>query len=142
MHAPKALIRLNQYFDKNKAYYASLETAIVAGILYSLHIFDYLLPPWITQHISNLIGATILTLVIVSPASFRMPKLHVKRIYFAIGVTATMNIWLELSRPINTIDLPFLYWQNFNTPDPIDAVFGVVGALVILMLVQLPKSKT
>ena len=80
---------MNQYTDQNKTYYVFLELAIVIGVLYMFGITDYLHAPWLTLHISNLIGTMFLMLIIVGPISFRAPASHTKRIYLAAGI---MNI--------------------------------------------------
>ena len=132
----KKLLLFNEYFERNKAYYTLLELAIIAGILYTFRITDFLHAPLVTAHVSNLIGSIIGTLLIIGPASFQKPRLHAKRIGAAIIIMTALNLSLELSAPINTIDLPFLYWEYFNTPDLVDAVFGISGIAMIVGIIK------
>lgn len=128
-------VRINSHMEKHKMYYALLEATIILGALYTFGVMSSLKASWLTQHISNLIGSLFLMLVIIGPMAFNLGK--VSRIYIAAFIVVALNMTLELSEPINTINLPYFTWKNFNTPDPADALFGVFGVLIVFACINI-----
>jgi hypothetical protein len=137
----KALVRLNKHTDKYKTYYAFIEIAIVMWLFYMFGGFNLLHTPGITQHFSNLIGTIVLMLLLIGPISFRSPGLHKMRIYITVAAVITLNLVLELINPITSIDSDILYWESFNTPDYMDAVYGLLGVFIVAIVLFLQKRQ-
>lgn len=58
------------------------------------------------------------------------------RLRSLVYISIALNILVE-SVSINDIKLPFnVTWINFNTADPIDALFGIVAALLFLIVMK------
>jgi hypothetical protein len=131
MKITKAFKRLDAYLEKNKMYYTFLELALLVWLLYVLGVLQLLHISWITQHLSNFIGTIIVGLIIIGPRAFYTPSTHWYHISIAVFVMVAINLILEIINPIQTIDLPFFYWENFNMADTIDAVFGIIGAAFV-----------
>lgn len=138
------LERLNEHTDRHKLYYSLLNASVLFGLVYLINtgeqrLIDYLHAPWLTNHISNLLGTMFLMVLLSGKKAFKT-GLNI-RTYIATFILVAMNIILELSQPINNVILPFNgRWENFNTPDPIDAIFGIFAILIVLTLVWLKQS--
>jgi hypothetical protein len=140
-----ALVRLNAHVENNKIYYALLELTILLGSVYlvsigDLRIIHLLQMPWLTDHISNLLGTMFLMLLISGKDSFKGTA--TVRPYVAACIMVSVNLALEFSQSIDVLNLPFgIKWGHFNTADPIDAVYGILGVLIILLSIKLTRRK-
>lgn len=132
------LKRLNAYFDRHKLYYSLLEGMLVLGVLHFFRL-TYLLPAeWLTSHLSNFIGSAVLLLIMIGPTAFKIAATI--RIVIPAIIVTVMNIALEFGPAITLIDWEFLYWENFNTPDPIDALFGMFAVIATLAAVHRTRA--
>lgn len=125
--------KINKYFNNNKAYFASLEIILIICLIYFLDIISLLNIDFIQQHISNFTGSALLMLIIIGPKHFKKSILN-KRVILAAIFVIVLNILLEFSAPIDTLNFKYLYWENFNTPDPLDALGGVLGVVTIIIV--------
>ncbi|MDB5168626.1 MAG: hypothetical protein JWO55_884 [Candidatus Saccharibacteria bacterium] len=137
------LEHLNEHTDRHKLYYSLLNASAFFGLIYLINtgdqrLIDYINAPWLTSHISNLLG-TIFLMVLLSGKKTFKTGLNI-RTYVTAFILAAMNIVLELSQPINNVILPFNgQWENFNTPDPMDALFGIFAILIVSTLAWLKQ---
>jgi hypothetical protein len=141
-----ALVRLNAHVENNKIYYTLLELTILLGSVYvvsvgNLRIIHLLQMPWLTDHISNLLGTMLLMLLISGKGSFK--RKATVRPYVAACIMVSVNLALELAKSIDVLSLPFgIQWEHFNTADPIDAAYGVMGVLIVLVSIKLTRKKS
>ena len=76
--------------------------------------------------------------------SVRKGEYSVTRLHSLLVISIVLNIFVE-SISIKDIQLPFgVTFIDFNTADPVDAVFGIVAALlfyVVMKLCTIPEKK-
>lgn len=125
----KNISKATLYLEQNRYYLWLLEVSIIVWLAYFLSIVDLLPIKIITAHISNLVGSIILCLMLIRPKAFRTPR-SVLVIWSLIGVSA-LNIFIEFSQQAKQA-----FDVKFNTPDPWDAVFGLLGAGVVMLVHQ------
>lgn len=139
------LKRLDDHTDRNKMYYTLLASSVFFGFIYLIslnghRLIDYLHMPWITNHISNLLGTMFLMVLISGKAAFKGRSII--RPYIAAAALTTMNLILELSKPIDTLTLPLIgQWEHFNTSDPLDALFGILGILIVFAIIRIKQNQ-
>ncbi len=112
---------LVKYVKENDRYIALLELMLLLGLAYLFRVTSLLHLPIITSHISNFVGSALLMLIFIGPRAFR--KRPAKRFYVATALVVALNVFLEFSKPI-----------QINTPDFIDALYGITGVLLVYLV--------
>lgn len=102
-------------------------------LLLVFYIFVYLLRlsdiPYISDHATNfaLCGG----ILVLSTYSELVGKgLRQLSLILATGLWALVNVVVEFYVDVDVIKLPGIEFVNFNTPDPADALFGLLGILL------------
>lgn len=91
---------------------------------------------FISLHISNF-AITGLIISAEMLKNVRKGKYTTSNLNSWILISLVLNIIVE-SVTIKDINLPFgVTWVNFNTADPIDALFGIVAALLFYAVIKL-----
>lgn len=90
---------------------------------------------FISLHVSNF-AITGLVMSVDMFKSVRKGEFSAKGFHSLTVISIALNILVELVS-IKDIQLPFgVTWINFNTADPIDALFGIVAALLFLIVMR------
>ena len=142
MTVQNALKDLNTYFDAHKLYFSFLEVMIIIGICYVAGIIDLIDAPWITYHISNLIGTIILMLLFIGPTTFQSPRSNLRRIFLATVIILAVNLALEFLQPIGDLRLARFHFADFNTPDIFDALYGAIGVMIVYVSLFFARKKS
>ena len=114
--------------DQDRVNRTYLGAVLLPGLLFTAYVLGLLhwLPiGGLMAHISNFLGSACLMALFAGPRSFRGG--HFRRVIFALLTVGMINLALELSPAIG----------SFNFPDLLDAIAGIVGALVILGIISL-----
>lgn len=87
--------------------------------------------PFVSNHIMNfaLSGGILVVTIFPDIAGKGISKLS---LLLAATFWAMVNIIFELFIEVDVVKLPGVDFVNFNTPDPIDAVYGLLGIGVFL----------
>lgn len=108
--------------------------ATVFGLTIFLRNFISSDRSFIMSHLSNFGFTGLLltsSLFIIGKYS---PKKAKRDFTQALVVCIALNIILEFSDSVGDLQLPFgITFQSFNTADPIDAVFGFVAIIAVLL---------
>lgn len=121
---------------KNKFVYYYLLSIFVFS--YILKVLEFPLPSIVYNHISNF--AILGGLFLIVNYDLLIKKQYTKKsLMRAMLPFALFNIILELFVRVDTIKVGFVEFVNFNTPDPIDAGFGIL-ALVLIYFVVIKNS--
>lgn len=99
--------------------------------------FDVLQWEPISSHISNFAATGVVCLVLLSLPPIRRLSLPVRVVSVGVPV-ALVATALELfyaRTPIVSADPGTTFFRFFNTPDPLDAVFGIISILLTMVVV-------
>lgn len=103
------------------------------AFLYKIVFQDY--TNFISLHISNF-AITGLIMSLEMFKAVRKGEYSVSRLRSLVVISVVLNIIVELIS-IKDIQLPLgVTWVDFNTADPIDAVFGIVAALLFFAVLK------
>ncbi len=117
---------------KNKFVYYYLLSGFV--ICYILKVLDFPLPTIIYNHISNfaILGGLFL---LVNYDLFFKKQYTKKKLALTMLPFALFNVFLEIFVRVDVIRVSFVEFVNFNTPDTVDAVFGILALILIYFVV-------
>ena len=113
----------------------ALVLAVFFGSIGALKIFILRSDNFFISHLSNF-G---LTGLLLSSSLFSLRKYDKKKsdrdFKQALVVCVALNLILELGGSIGTLNLPFGgTFENFNIADPLDAVFGLISILIVVLI--------
>ena len=90
--------------------------------------------PFISQHISNF-GITGALLTLSLYPDLLTGKLTRTSLYVAIALWTAINVVIEFFVSLGDVALPGLTLIRFNTPDPLDALFGIASIILFTIIV-------
>ena len=114
----------------NKPLYFSLTVFFVATYLLRGTSFSIL-----SSHITNF-SVTGSLLCISLYSDLHKGKLSQRSLYMALIFWTFVNLVMELFVRVGTIHLFFVSFVNFNTPDPVDAIFGIVSIIIYYFVLR------
>lgn len=111
-----------KYKLRNGLYYLTLTIFFVACLsLRAVHV------PYLSAHITNF-ALTGLMLCLSLYIDLHRGSLTKRSFVVVISLWVFINMVVELFVRLDTLRLPGVDFTNFNTPDPFDALFGILGA--------------
>jgi hypothetical protein len=122
-------------FMKVKLAYCS--AVAVPGLLfaaYVLGLLQHLALGGLMAHLSNFLGSACLMTLFSGPGAFKQRSLM--RPVYALLAVSILNFAVELAPPIKQV--PIFGGTGaavFNFPDALDAIAGVAGAVIMLLII-------
>ena len=112
----------------------------VFGLPFVLRVVGLTTPEFFMLHISNF-AITGLVFLIAGYNNLIYKGFTQQRLIIELGLYAVINLVLELFINVQDITFSIVTFEDFNTSDPLDLVYGLL-AVVLLYVVVMRESRT